>query len=92
MMGVWNRMHFCVIKTALGLDCRAVMGDGALLNIQSGKALPYHQIRMWGEKVYSTLNSMLDIIISMNPQVSRSDRTTEGYLIVQRCPFKTQET
>lgn len=38
----------CVIKTALGLDCRAVMGDGALLNIQSGKALPYHQIRMWG--------------------------------------------
>lgn len=36
----------CAIKTALGLDCRAVMGDGALLNIQSGKAMPYHQIRM----------------------------------------------
>lgn len=45
-------------------------------------ALPSDKNAGRAEKVYSTLNSMLCIIISMNPQVSRSDRTTEGCLIM----------
>lgn len=74
IMGVWIRVHFCEIKTALGLDCHAVMGDGALLNIQSGKILPFHQIITWGgKKEKQTVYSMLCPQISMKPQVAQSD-------------------
>ncbi len=74
---MWIRMHFCVIKTALGLDCCAVMGDGALLNIQTGKALPYHQIiTRGGKKEKQTVYSMLCVSIIMKPQAPQSDCIT----------------